>query len=94
MAVIENKNYNIKHSVNISTDQSPESVKRSSKRIFRWTSQMIEDLLLSLNNFKSIMDYMKGKSLMVPGQLSMFIIKLVAYFVTPSKLRMHLQLFS
>ena len=55
---------------------------------------MIEDLLLSLNNFKNIMDYMKGKSLMVPGQLNMFIIKLVAYFVTPSKLRMHLQLFS
>ena len=57
MAVIENKNYNIKHSVNINMDQSLESVKGSAKRAFRWTSQMIEGSLLFSNNFKSSMDY-------------------------------------
>ena len=64
MVVIKNKNiqYNIKHSVNISMNQAAESVKRSAKRILRWTFQMIEVLILSLNNSKSSIDC-KGKNI-------------------------------
>lgn len=64
MVVIKNKNiqYNIKHSVDISMNQAAESAKRSAKRILRWTFQMIEVLILSLNNCKSSIDC-KGKTL-------------------------------
>lgn len=37
-------------------DQSAEFLERSAKGTFRWTSEMFEDLLLSINNFKSSMD--------------------------------------
>ena len=37
-------------------DQSAEFLERSAKGTFRWTSQMFEDLLLSINNFKRSMD--------------------------------------
>ena len=37
-------------------DQSAEFLERSAKGTFRWTSQMFEDLVLSINNFKSSMD--------------------------------------
>ena len=59
MVVTENKTKNIKSSVNINIEQSAESIKRSAKITFRWTSR-IKDLLLCLNNFKRSVDY-KGK---------------------------------